>query len=250
MRLQLRPRRPPAKLKKTIEGMGHVRSELWRYAILCFAITAGSSWLIWRLDTTHDVPAMIQAVGTLVAIVLAVAVIDIQHKLEGRAQQQESVKKDAITRRALSIRLVPELRLLQNRCNSVRNLLTLVVDNPGTNHVLSHNQTQIEIPPFVDQTWHTLHVLGLETSDRLLNACAQLGEMNKQFDAKFPQGVFLRPNSVELDWVRSQRDHLARQSDDIGEVRKAVAEWAGQKFDATLPLKKVAAQLANAKDKR
>jgi hypothetical protein len=229
MRLQLWSRRQPAKLRKAIEGLGHVKKELWRYAVLCSVVVAVSSWLIWVLDTSHDVPAMIQAVGTLVAIVLAVAVIDIQHKLEGRAQQQKQAQQDDILRRALSIRLVPELRLLHTRCNSARDLLSEVLRNPGTNHALTYGQTQVEIPPFIDQTWHTLHVLGAQTSDRLLNACAQLGEMNKQFDAKFPQGVHLRADSRELDWIRSQRDHFARQSDDVSQVRQTIAEWAGHR---------------------
>jgi hypothetical protein len=41
----------------------------------------------------------------------------------------------------------------------------------------------------------------------------------------------LKENSAELGWIKDQRDHYARQSDDIGEVRKVIAEWAGYKAD-------------------
>ncbi|MDQ7248210.1 hypothetical protein [Dongia sedimenti] len=227
MRLQLWSRSQRGKIRRTIEGLGHVRGELWRYSIICLVVTAVSAWGVWEFDSTHDVPALIQAVGTLVAIVLAVALVDIQHKLEGRSAQQERAQQDAILRRALSIRLVPELRLLHNRCDGVRDLLSAVLENSGSNNVLSYEQTQVEIPPFVDQTWHTLHVLGAKTSDRLLNCCAQLSEMNRQFATKFPQGVFIGPHSKELDWIRSQRDHYARQFEDLGMVRQEIAEWAG-----------------------
>jgi hypothetical protein len=215
-----------------VQGLGHVRRELWRYFIICLVVTIGSAWLIWILDRTHDIPAMIQAVGTLVAIVLAVAVVDIQHKLEVRTQQQEQSRHDEILRRALSIKLVPELRPLHERVNRVRDRLSEILAAPEKGHNLGRGKTQIEIPPFIDQTWHSVYLLGAKTSDRLLNACAQLAEMNKQFDVKFPNGVMLRENSKELDWIRDQRDHYARQSDDIGKVREAIAAWAGCKPDA------------------
>jgi hypothetical protein len=213
------------------EGLVLVAGELRLYGMICLIVAVGGFDLIWALDPEHDLPALIQAVGTLVAIVLAIAVVDIQHKLEARTQERERSKQDEILRRALSIKLVPELRPLHERCNLARDRLSEMLAAPDRPHNLGRGKTQIEIPPFIDQTWHSLHVLGGKTSDRLLNACAQLAEMNKQFDAKFPNGVMLKANSEELGWIRNQRDHYARQSDDIGEVRKAIAEWAGYKPD-------------------
>jgi hypothetical protein len=208
-------------------GLKLVERELRVYALICLVVATGSFDLMWALDTQHDAPALVQAVGTLVAIVLAVAVVDLQHKLSDRTQKEESSKRDAILRRALSIRLVPEIRQLHYRCDRVRDLLSEVLQNPGTNHALNPDQTEVEIPPFIDETWHSLYVLGPLTSDLLLNACAQLDEMNKQFATDFPQGVILRPNSPRLEWIKAQRDHFARQSDDLGAVRKAIIEWAG-----------------------
>lgn len=128
---------------------------------LGFLIAFGLLGMIGPVSFGKDAPAWVQAVGSIAAILIAVAVPAVQHWLASKAHRNESLDRA----RSLGLQLLPHIQGLASRNDDVwqhENPDDGSVELRGENVCLVGfwAQSAIEIPPEISAETHRLHELG------------------------------------------------------------------------------------------
>lgn len=85
------------------------------FAAIGFSMATFVLWLTGNISLGKDAPAWVQAIGSIAAILIAVAVPAVQHYMADRARQRESMDKA----RSFGLMLLPHIQLYGERLDSI-----------------------------------------------------------------------------------------------------------------------------------
>ncbi|MCI1053758.1 hypothetical protein MOQ19_09570 [Stenotrophomonas maltophilia] len=125
-----------------------------------FAAALGMLGLTGQINFGKDAPAWVQAIGSIVAILIAVAVPATQHFLSSRKQQQESLDKA----RSLGLLLLPAIRTFGERNHDIWEFEHPDdgVEDLRVNACIAGSRAidALEIPAIISARIDELHALG------------------------------------------------------------------------------------------
>jgi hypothetical protein len=119
------------------------------------------SWIGWCALGVQGQAAWVQALGSIAAILVAIAVPAYQHRVTRRREGQAA----SLRARALSLAVLADLEIVAKRLDAIwtfehPDTLPNVHDNPGTKNLGHRTLAAIEIPQTLQSRIDTLHEMG------------------------------------------------------------------------------------------